>query len=110
MRADELASQWQRGKEAAAPDANDPVARQRSEETAAPDANNPVAQQRSEEATAPDANDPTARQECPVTAIRDPREAYDAARAKVASGAYDALIVTGSLYLISDLISEGFEQ
>jgi folylpolyglutamate synthase/dihydropteroate synthase len=49
-------------------------------------------------------------QRCPIITIRDPREAYEAARARVASGEYDALIVTGSLYLISDLISEGIEK
>jgi dihydrofolate synthase/folylpolyglutamate synthase len=77
MHADELASQWLRHKESAAPDAGKPAEQQQAR---------------------------------PVTAIRDPREAYEAARAMVASGEYDALIVTGSLYLISDLISEGIEQ
>jgi dihydrofolate synthase/folylpolyglutamate synthase len=37
--------------------------------------------------------------------IRDPREAYDFSVAKVRSGEYGALVVCGSLYLISELLS-----
>jgi dihydrofolate synthase/folylpolyglutamate synthase len=36
--------------------------------------------------------------------VADPREAYHAARALVEKGAYDALVVCGSLYLISDIM------
>ncbi|MDR1495757.1 MAG: hypothetical protein LBS67_02395 [Clostridiales Family XIII bacterium] len=36
--------------------------------------------------------------------IDDPREAYRTARAMVSAGEYDALVVCGSLYLISDIM------
>ncbi|MDR0519543.1 MAG: hypothetical protein LBG82_05785, partial [Clostridiales Family XIII bacterium] len=39
-------------------------------------------------------------------AIKDPIEAYDAAASMARAGGFDALVVTGSLYLISDLAAK----